>query len=111
MPQTPPSSKMEQMRRRALHLASLLLLLASLGVADGSSLRDGDLSLGAHYITVLLARQQAIQTSGEPRTPGHCNQLSLALPATALAGSRSVWTLRPPAAHSLLQQAVSGSSL
>jgi hypothetical protein len=105
------SSKMEQMRRRAIHLASLLLLLASLGVAESSTLRDGDLSLGAHYISVLLAQQEAAHSLRADRNPGHINELALDLPAAALAGYRSVWTVRPPAAHSLLQHAVSGSSL
>jgi len=102
---------MEQMRRRAIHLASLLLLLASLGVAESSTLRDGDLSLGAHYISVLLAQQEAAHSLRADRNPGHINELALDLPAAALAGYRSVWTVRPPAAHSLLQHAVSGGSL
>ncbi len=98
------------MRRRALHLASLLLLLATLGAAEGS-VRDGDLSLGAHYITVLLAQQEALHSPGEPHTAARGHLLALALPAAALAESRSVWTVRPPAAHSLLQHAVTGSNL
>jgi hypothetical protein len=102
---------MELMRRRALHLASLLLLLASLGVAEGSALRDGDLSLGAHYITALLAQHEAANTSGADLNPRNAANLALDLPPAALATHRSVWTQRPPAAHSLLQHAVSGSSL
>jgi hypothetical protein len=98
------------MRRRALHLASLLLLLATLGIADGS-VRDGDLSLGAHYITVLLAQRAAASVAAEPlaRDAASYKIATFALPASERATQAAVWTMRPPAAHSLALQAATSS--
>jgi hypothetical protein len=99
------------MQRRALHLASLLLLLSTLGMADASAVRDGDYSLGGHYITVLLAQQDAAAVAHTSYDPGSSSHTSTALPATSLAQINTAWTMRPSAAHSVLQHTVTGSSL
>jgi len=99
------------MHRRALHLASLLLLLTTLGIADGSTSRDGDYSLGAHYITVLLAQQDAAAVAHTSFDPASNGRVDTALPATSLAQVNTAWTMRPAAAHSVSTHAVTGSSL
>jgi hypothetical protein len=99
------------MHRRALHLASLLLLLTTLGIADGSASRDGDYSLGGHYITVLLAQQEATAVAHISFDPGRNRLTDTALPATSLAQVNTAWTMRPSAAHSISTHAVTGSGL
>jgi hypothetical protein len=95
------------MKFRPHHLACLVLLLSSLSGAEASTLRTGGYSAGAHYISVLLAHDQAAANTEivpEPRT-GDVAQL--ALPAASLAQHRTPWTMRPPSAHSLQLQAAS----
>jgi hypothetical protein len=102
------------MHRRALHLASLLLLLSTLGMAEASVAHNGDFSLGSlggHYITVLLAQQDAAAVAHTSYDPDSSSHTATALPATSLAQINTVWTMRPSAAHSVLQHAVTGSSL
>jgi len=99
------------MRLRAIHLASVLLLLASLGVAEGSSSRNGDYSLGAHYISVLLAQHEAAASIQAPRNEFASESLNLDLPTDELAHYRNPWTVAPPSAHTSSLHAVTGSSL
>ncbi len=99
------------MHRRALHLASLLLLLSTLGLADSSAVRDGDFSLGAHYICALMARQDATTVAHTSFDSGNNGLADTSLPATSLAQVNTAWTMRPSAAHSALLHAVTGSSL
>jgi hypothetical protein len=99
------------MRQRALHLAGLLLLLASLGAAESPNLRDTPTSIGAHFIGILLAQQQAdaAATIASNETPGE--PLILNLPAAAAVHLNNPWTMRPPSAQTLSVHAVTGSSL
>ena len=94
------------MRIRAIHLASVLLLLASLGAAERSALRDGDFSIGGHYISILLGQDRGgISIQPEFDASGG-DALALDLPVASLARHRAVWTMRPPSAHSMELQAV-----
>ena len=96
------------MRIRAIHLASVLLLLASLGAAEGSALRDGDFSIGGHYISILLGQDRggiSLQTEFDASSD---DALALDLPVASLALHRAVWTMRPPSAHSMKLQAATG---
>ena len=96
------------MRLRAIHLASVLLLFASLGVAEGSALRDNDFSIGGHYISMLLGQDRGgISTQSEFNSEGG-DALALDLPVASLALHRTVWTMRPPSAHCMELQAVTG---
>jgi hypothetical protein len=98
-------------RRPVIHLAGLLLLLASLGSAEASVLREGNGSLGAHYIGILLAQQEAAAAPPSALALDIPSTRSINLPASALAHHRAARTLRPPAAQSIAQHAVTGSSL
>jgi len=99
------------MRHRALHLAGLLLLLTTLSSAEAATLRDGRPAFGAHYISVLIAQQEAATATQTTFTPGDANPLALTLPANDLAQYNATWTMRPPSAHSVSLHAVTGSSL
>ena len=96
------------MRLRAIHLASVLLLLASLGVAEGSALRDGDFSIGGHYISMLLGQDRGGISTGTEFNASSDDALALDLPVASLALHRTVWTMRPPSAHCMQLQAVTG---
>ena len=99
------------MRLRARHFASFLLLLASLGAAEGATLRDGTPAFGAHYVAVLLAQQEAAaaaQTCLTAKTP---TSGTIALAVSEQAHINNPWTMRPAAAHSIGVHAVTGSSL
>ena len=96
------------MRLRAIHLASVLLLLASLGVAEGSSLRDGDFSIGGHYISMLLGQDRGGIGPQSEFDASDDDALVLDLPVASLALHRTVWTMRPPSAHCMELQAVTG---
>jgi hypothetical protein len=98
------------MHRRALHIASFLLLLSTLGMAESATTRGGDHSLGAHYISVLLAQHEAAALAlTTDRTSD--NLVATALPATSIAQVNTPWTMRPAAAHTAKLHAVTGSSL
>ncbi len=99
------------MRLRARHFASFLLLLASLGAAEGATLRDGTPAFGPHYVAVLLAQQDAARTAQATMVSASKDAVRLALASTDLARYNTPWTLRPPAAQSIAVHAVSGSSL
>ena len=99
------------MRLRALHLASVLLLLASLGAAEGSVLRDGDLRIGGHYMGVLLAQDYAGIDTWAELNSGSNDALELDLPVASLALHRTAWTMRPPSAHCTELQTFTGFSL
>jgi len=96
---------------RARHFASFLLLLASLGAAEGATLRDGTPAFGAHYVAVLLAQQEAARTAQAALVPASESAVTLALASTDLASYRTAWTMRPPTAQSIAVHAVTGSSL
>ena len=99
------------MRHRALHLAGLLLLLTTLSSTEAATLRDGRPAFGAHYISVLLAQQEAAIATQTTFSPDDADALTLALPANDLAQYNATWTMRPPLAHSVSLHAVTGSSL
>ena len=107
----PPSSKMVAMRIRAQHLASLLLLLACLGVAENASLRTPDAYLRGQGIAMLLG-QDATGSASVSSLGSRVSSLNEAALTTAdHAHLSSVWTLRPPSAHSIARHSVSGSGL
>ena len=99
------------MRLRAIHIASVFLLLASLSATEASVLRDGRPAFGAHYISVLLAQQDAALNAGTELNSTADNTLTLALPAASLAQHRTIWAMRSPSAQSVLMHAVTSSSL
>jgi len=97
------------MRFRALHLAGVLLLLTSLGTAEGAAPRNTGYAFGAHYLGMLLAQQQAAQAAIASETPlreSAGKPSTFALPTRSVAQHSITWTMRPPAAHSLHTQAV-----
>jgi hypothetical protein len=99
------------MRRRALHLASLLLLLSSLGAAEGTALRCNALSAGGRYVSMILAQRAAASIAAEPlaRNTASYKIGTFALPPAGRATQAAVWTMRPPAAQSLALQAATSS--
>ena len=99
------------MRLRAIHIASVFLLLASLSATEASVLRDGRPAFGAHYISVLLAQQDAALNASTEHHSTASDTLALALPAASLAQHRTIWAMRSASAHSILVHTVTGSSL
>jgi hypothetical protein len=99
------------MRLRARHFASFLLLLASLGAAEGATLRDGTPAFGAHYVAVLLAQQEAAAAAQSGLAAISATSVPIALKTSEQARINSIWTMRPSAAHSIGVHAVTGSSL
>jgi hypothetical protein len=99
------------MRLRRLHIASFILLLASLGAAEGSVVRDSGCIFGRHNIGVLLAQQEAAASIQATFRLEADDALALDLPAASLSHSRTSWMMRPPSAHSADVHAVTGSSL
>jgi hypothetical protein len=100
------------MKFRPRHLACLILLLSTLSGAEAAHLRSGDYTLGGHYITALLAAQEhagvTTDAAPEPRT----RDLShLDISSAALSQHRTVWTPRPPAAHSFQLQAATSFAI
>ncbi len=99
------------MRLRAAHIAGLFLLLASLGAAQGSTAREAGCRFGSAYLGVILA-QESLGTSIPSRLLQQADpEVALDIPAIATAHYRTIWTMRPPSAHSLRLHAVSGSGL
>ena len=101
---------MKAMRFRGLPLASLLLLLASLGAAEGATLRETGFTVGGHYIAVLLAQDMAANAEHTLAVPP-ANILLLTAPAAALAHTRTAWTMRPAAAHSAALEAATSFAI
>jgi hypothetical protein len=99
------------MRIRAQHLASLLLLLACLGVAENASLRTPDAYLRSQGIAVLLGQDNVDSAGMAPLDRRDAQLHTVALNTADYARLSSVWTLRPPAAHSIARHSVSGSGL
>jgi hypothetical protein len=100
------------MHRRAIHIASLFLLLASLGTAEATTLRDGAPTFGATYIRVLIAQQEAAAAASQSTlltTPSE--DATLDIPTAARTHARAAWTMRSPNAHTVTVHAVTGSSL
>jgi hypothetical protein len=99
------------MHRRALHFASLLLLFAALGSAEGSVSRRGEYALDGHHLVMLLAqdRDRLSAKFAPGSAPGE--SLQLMLPAAAAAQRAAAWTMRPPSEHSVALHAVTGSGL
>jgi len=94
------------MRLRAINLACIFLLLSSLSAAEASVLRAGESTLGAHYIGVLLAQQEAAANTEAALSLRTREASELALPAASLSQHRTPWTMRPPSAHCVQLQAV-----
>jgi hypothetical protein len=99
------------MRIRTVQLACLILLLSSLSAAKGTTLRSGEFGLGGHYISTLLAQDNAA-TADEASLSARFNDTRTSeIPTTAEAHVRTVWSMRPPAAHSAAVHALTGTSV
>lgn len=99
------------MHRRALHLASVLLLLASLSSTEAAVLRHSEYAAGGHYLVALLVQDHADMCAMAASAPGDGNKLELNPSAAAASHCRTPWTMRPPSAQSAWLHAVTGSSL
>jgi hypothetical protein len=95
------------MRIRAAQLACLLLLLTSVGAANAST-RRVDFSLGGHFVSQLL---QTTATTGSEIPSSLQQAAEKTATQTSITVSRAVWTMRPPAAHSIQVHAVTGSGI
>jgi hypothetical protein len=96
-------------RFRTAQLACLLLLLTSIGAAE-RPMRGADSALSNRYISVLLLHRTSVARAETPLTHS-LDQATPAAPSAAPFLNRSVWTMRPPSAHSVRVHAVTGSSL
>jgi hypothetical protein len=83
-----------------------------MSAARGTTLRSGEFGLGGNYISRLLAHDRAANAATDE---AHRAQLddtrATAMPATAEAHARTVWTMRPPAAHSSAVHAFTGDAV
>ena len=99
------------MRKRALHLAGFLLLLVALGAAEGPSVRDVQTRIGAHFIGILMAQQEAASAAGAASDAARGDAVGLKISADAVSQLKTAWDVRPPSAQSTGVHAVTGSSL
>jgi hypothetical protein len=99
------------MRLRAVQFACLVLLLSSLSAAKGASLRSGEFGLGGQYISTLLAHDSAAAADEATLRVQLDDTRVTAIPTTAGAHARIVWTMRPPAAHSAAVHALTGTAV
>ncbi len=100
---------MAGMRARTAQLACLLLLLSTFGAAEASDRAASRLSSGSCAIGALLHQSHA-RLVGEP-CASVVTHAQAGLPIAFMAGNRAIWTMRPPAAQTLAQHAVTGSGL
>jgi len=100
------------MHRRAFHLASLLLLLASLSSAEAATVRDTRPAFAAPYVRVLIAQQQAAKAAALSTHPSDDKKTpSLDLAPASREAYRTVWTMQEPVANAVTLHAVTGSGL
>ena len=99
------------MRLRARHIAGLLLLLATLGTAEASSLRTGSAPVPTHCIHMLLAQRAIKLRDAAPVDPEARQRLSTALAPAALVSLDAAHPMASAAAHSAAMHAVTGRSL
>jgi hypothetical protein len=100
------------MHHRAFHLASLLLLLASLSSAEAARARDTAPAFAAQYVRVLIAQQQAAKAAALYTHPSDVEETrSLDLSSASRKAIGAVWTLRAPVAQAVTLHAVTGSGL
>ncbi|MDE3104998.1 MAG: hypothetical protein KGK08_07465 [Acidobacteriota bacterium] len=97
------------MRSRATQLACLLLLLTSVSLAEASA-QHAELRQSGNYITVLLRQGAASDAPAGALPLGLVLQQQTAAPV-APARLRTVWSMRPPAAHSAQVHSVTGSGI
>lgn len=94
----------------------MLLLLTALRAANGAMLPSGQNGFDAHYLSALLSQNGAdakvtlkdhrinLGSGGGyfiPAASKPADTLPLGLPVASLAATRTAWTMRPPAAHSV----------
>jgi len=100
------------MHRRAFHLASLLLLLASLSSAEAASVRDTSPAFAAPYVRVLIAQQRAARVAAQYVHPGDEEATpSLDLQPASREAFRTVWVMPAPVANTVTMHAVTASGL
>lgn len=104
----PPSSKIIKMRLRTLQLACFVVLLSAFGVAAGRSQAGCRDCVSLH---VLLAQIAAVSASEAGQSPVTSARTSHALIAAARTHAVQPWAMRPPAAQSADQHAVTASGL
>jgi len=87
-------------RLRASHFACVLLLISTFGAAQGSTLQGSRAGLRGQYMHALL-QQGAATVVSEPAFPDRAaGGFKSGLPVASIAQARTVWTMRPPSAHS-----------
>jgi hypothetical protein len=99
------------MRLRARHLAGLLLLLATLGTAEASSVRAGSAPVPNHCIHMLLAQRTTQTRDAAPLDLSARKPLTTALAPAARVPLAAVHPMAASAAASAMTHAVTGSSL
>jgi hypothetical protein len=96
-------------RFRAVQLACLLLLLTSIGAAE-RPMHGAESALGNRYISVLLLHRASVSRPDTPLSR-RLEEATPVEPTSFPEFSRTVWTMRPPSAHSVLVHAVTGSGV
>jgi hypothetical protein len=96
------------MRHRFAQLACLFLLLTSVSAADASTRRH-EFSLGSHYIGMLMQYAAAVHIDSPLLRQFDTEEE--AAPLATPAPLPTVFAMRPPAAQSLLVQAVTASGI
>ncbi len=99
------------MRLRARHLAGLFLLLATLGAAEGSTVRAGAQPIPTHCIQLLLAQRASQLRDAAPVDPTALQRLVVALTPSASLALRSAHPMAAAAGRAAATHAVTGRSL
>jgi hypothetical protein len=97
------------MRLRTAQFACLLLLLASVGQANATA-RKTDLLLGTQSISVILMQSAAAIQALSPITE-QMDRVAETTPSPLPAATRTIWSMRPPAAQTTRVHAVTGSGI
>lgn len=98
------------MRLRAVHLAGIFLLLATMSAAE-ASVAQSSAPRRAHYISVLMAQHEAAVRNAGPLIFSSRLRLAPAPPDASLPGVRAERSITPPAEQTAHTHAVTGSSL
>jgi hypothetical protein len=100
------------MQRRAFHLASLLLLLASLSPAEAASMYETRSAFATPYVRVLMAQHHAATATALHTRGGEIvARKSIALLPAERDRVLAVWATNAPSKQAMALQAVTGSGL
>ncbi len=103
------------MKLRPIQLVCFALLLSTLSLADSSALAQGAVPLRATYLGALLfpgyESESSLPKRAKPVAASRkifVRNTSAPLASAAVAALQTVWAMRPPSAHTVALQSVTG---